>query len=387
MLRKDLAYITPDLLTWAIDRSGLDRAEFAKQIHVRGNVIEAWEKGLGFPQFNKAREIAEVLHVPFGYLFLSKRPGDTVPLPDLRRLPQSPELPTSPEFLTVLYQAMSQHDWYKAYLAEEGAEPRAFVSRFKTTDRVDSIASDIRATLGMNNALRREASNWENYLTKLSQRAEIAGVVVMRRAVVGSTRRKLNRKEFQGFAISDSLAPLVFVNGQDFQAPKIFTLMHELAHIWIGHSGISRIDETLQTPSLEIERLCNEVATEALVPKDEFESQWVNHADYEQIDRLAHYFLVSSLVITRRARELNKIDVGTFVAFISEAQKRMKPIAKPKGKKGNFYATLDSRNSPHFVDALLADVKRDGTLYRDAAHLLSMKVKTVVKMVEGLNTS
>jgi Zn-dependent peptidase ImmA (M78 family)/DNA-binding XRE family transcriptional regulator len=387
MLRKDLAYITPALLTWAIDRSGLDRGEFAKKIHVKTNVIEAWEKGLGYPQFNKARELADVLHVEFGYLFLNEVPTDTVPLPDLRRLPDSPALSPSREFLSVLYQAMLQHDWYRAYLIDEEVEPRTFVSKFKPHDAISLIASDIRTTLGMDHDLRRAASNWDNYLTKLSQRAEAAGVIVMRRAVVGSSRRKLDRQEFQGFAISEPMAPLVFVNGQDFQAPKIFTLLHELAHIWIGQSGISRIDETLQTPTLEIERVCNEIATEALVPKIEFESEWKNNSDYEQVDRLARYFLVSALVIIRRAKELNKISGNTFGVFLTEAKKRLKPKAKPKGKTGNFYTTLDSRNSPNFVNALLGDVRREGTLYRDAARLLSMEVKTVVKMVEGLNTS
>lgn len=388
MRRKDLAYITPDLLTWAIDRIGLDRGDFAKQIHVKGPVLASWEKGDAFPQFNKAREIAEVLRIPFGYLFLSDVPTDTVPLPDLRRLPEAKEVPTSPEFLAVLYQAMSQHDWYRAYLVDEGAKPLPFVSRFQGTEPVDVIAEDIRATLGMNNALRREAYDWKNYLTKLSQSAETAGMVVMRRAVVGSSHRKLSRDEFQGFAISDPIAPLVFVNGQDYQAPKIFTLIHEIAHIWIGQSGISKIDETLETPALEIEQLCNKVATEALVPQAEFESKWTtNRADYDQVNGLAKYFLVSGLVIIRRARELNKIDVRTFINLLAEAKTRIKPDPVPKKKTGNFYITLDSRNSPNFVDALLADVRSEGTLYRDAARLLSMKVKTVVKMVEGLNTS
>lgn len=388
MRRKDLAYITPDLLTWAIDRSGLNRADLAKQIHVNSTVLAAWEQGTTLPQFNKAREIADVLHVPFGYLFLSERPADTVPLPDLRTLPESPKLPTSPEFLDVLYQAMSQHDWYRSYQSDEGKTPLDFVSKFRITDAPDVIASNIRDALRMTDTLRRAASNWRNYLTKLSQQAEKIGVIVMRRAVVGSTHRRLNREEFQGFAISDPLAPLVFVNGQDYQAPKIFTLIHELAHIWIGESGISRIDETLQTPAREIERLCNQVAAEALVPKAEFESMWNTRINYEQIDRLARHFLVSSLVITRRAWELNKINTGTYFEFVSEARSRIipAPAIKKPGKKdrGSFYTTLDSRNSPQFVNALLSDVKRDGTLYTDAARLLSMRVQTVVKLVQGL---
>ncbi len=397
MRRTDLAYITPDLLTWAIERSGLDRSAFAKQIHVQENVLASWENGLAYPPFNKAREMAQVLRVAFGYFYLPERPKDEVPLPDLRRLPQSPPLTPSVDFLDVLYQAMAQHDWYRAYQTDEGASPVKFVAKFTEHDSATDIAADIRATLRMDNALRRKSYDYENYLTKLTQNAEKAGVIVMRRAVVGSSHRALDRKEFQGFAISDPMAPLVFINGQDYQAPKIFTLLHELAHIWIGRSGISLIDETLQSPALQVELLCNAVAAEALVPKVEFESAWnARRTGYEQIDRLARHFLVGALVIIRRARELNKITPNTFFEFWDEATQRIeayvmaqaaekqkeKETAKDK-QRGDFYTTLEARNSPTFVTALLNDVKQGGTLLNDAARLLSMKVETVVKATGG----
>ncbi len=339
--------------------------------------------------------MAKVLRVAFGYFFLPERPKNEVPLPDLRRLPQAPPLQPSVDFLDVLYQAMAQHDWYRAYQIEEGATPVSFVGKFTERDHFATIATDIRATLGMNNSLRRQSYDSEGYLTKLTQNAEKAGVIVMRRAVVGSSHRALNRKEFQGFAISDSMAPLVFINGQDYQAPKVFTLLHELAHIWIGHSGISLIDETLQSPALQIELLCNAVAAEALVPRVEFESEWNSkQAGYERMERLARHFLVSVLVIIRRARDLNKISTDTSFEFWAEAKQRIeaytvaqareKEKEKAKDKQGgSFYATLEARNSPTFVTALLSDVKQGGTLLNDAARLLSMKVETVVKATGG----
>jgi Zn-dependent peptidase ImmA (M78 family) len=292
---------------------------------------------------------------------------------------------------------MAQHDWYRAYQVEEQANPLSFVAKFNEQDSAATIAADIRAILQMNNSLRRKASDPENYLTKLTQNAEKAGVIVMRRAVVGSSHRALNRKEFQGFAISDPIAPLVFINGQDYQAAKVFTLLHELAHIWIGRSGISLIDETLQSPALQIELLCNEVAAEALVPRIEFESEWnPKQTGYEQIARLARHFLVSVLVIVRRARELNKISTSMFFEFWAEATRRIEAyvVAQAKEKErekgeaknkqgGDFYVTLEARNSPTFVTALLSDVKQGGTLLNDAARLLSMKVETVVKATGG----
>src|SRR5688572_2665865 len=125
-------------------------------------------------------------------------------------------------------------------------------------------------------ALRHEAKSWSDYASKLSANAEEAGVLVMRSSVVGhATKKKVSKKEFQGFAIADSLAPLVFVNSDDFKSAQIFTLAHELAHIWIGASAISNPDpvdvaKNLPASVNKTELFCNRVAAEVLVPEAEF---------------------------------------------------------------------------------------------------------------------
>jgi Zn-dependent peptidase ImmA (M78 family)/DNA-binding XRE family transcriptional regulator len=381
--RTDLAYIKPALLTWAINRSGLTRADICKQLHLQPRALEAYEKGLGSPLFNKALEMSRVLRIPFGYFFLSQPPADEVPIPDLRTLSGKPVTQPSPDFLEVLSQALTQHDWYKAYLAEEGAPVLSFVSQFALNDSIEEVARDIATHLKIDQALRREARTWEGYLTKLSQQAERAGIIVMRRGVVGSSRRKLNREEFQGFALVHSQAPFVFINGQDFESAKIFTLIHELAHIWIGQSGISKAEEVLSSEQmLDVEVFCNAVAAEALVPKEEFLGQWKTIPDgYEKINALARHFLVSAFVIIRRAREFNRIDYPTYEAFLEEANRRTQPKGKPSG--ANFYTTLDARNSPTLVDALVFDVKRDGTAVNEAAKLLSVRSGTIASLLKG----
>jgi Zn-dependent peptidase ImmA (M78 family)/DNA-binding XRE family transcriptional regulator len=388
MRRKDLAHITPALLTWGINRSGLDRAEIAKALHIQPNILEAWEKGYSSPQINKALELAKVLHLPFGYFYLRQPPAIEIPLPDFRTLKDAQYRKPSINFLDALFQAMAQQDWYKTYLQEQGAQQLPFLGRFTVKDNPETVAQDIIETLGLNNTLRRNAGNWSNYLTKLSQRAEEVGIIVMRRAVVGSSnRRKLSRDEFQGFTISDPIAPLIVINGQDFEAAKIFSLLHELAHVWIGESGISNAEQNLNKPqTFAIETFCNSVAANALVPRPEFLKVWREHPDYEQIGKLARYFLVSTLVILRRAREFSLLGYQDFNVLLEEAREQVTEKTQPTSPGGNFYNTLDSRNSPKFVDTLVLDVQREGTLYRDAARLLRVRVPTIEKMVEGIKS-
>lgn len=208
----------------------------------------------------------------------------------------------------------------------------------------------------------------------------------MRNGVVGNDNtRPLSVKEFQGFAITDLIAPLVFINNNDTDAPKVFTLVHELAHIWIGKSAISNPEEVLTDDAIPIiETFCNKVATEALVPKDEFLSNWKPYGGFEQVEKLARHFFVSTLVIIRRARELELITPSEFGAFYQTAKSKVQPKKTSKSDGGNYFATVEARHSKIF-NAVIRDIKRGRTTYRDGARLVSMHVPTLVNYMEGKN--
>ena len=156
-----------------------------------------------------------------------------------------------------------------------------FVGSAGLEDDVVEIAATMRHRLGLDLEERRQLSTWTDALRRFIEQADTLGVLVMVSGVVGSNnRRRLDPQEFRGFALVDPLAPLVFVNGADTKAAQMFTLAHELAHLWLGESGISDA-EARATPDQGVERWCNRVAAELLTPLAEFRGEFDDHANLQ----------------------------------------------------------------------------------------------------------
>ncbi len=158
--------------------------------------------------------------------------------------------------------------------------------------------------------------SWTSALWKLREHAEDAGGLVVFNGIVGNnTHRKLNPKELQGFALVDEYAPLIFVNAADFKAAQMFTLAQELAHIFVGKDGVSRL-ENLQPPAHHMEQFCDQATAEFLVPENELRSFWSTaRKSRNPYQSIALQFKVSSLVAARRALDLELIDKQAFFDF------------------------------------------------------------------------
>jgi Zn-dependent peptidase ImmA (M78 family)/transcriptional regulator with XRE-family HTH domain len=379
----NVAYITPSVLSWARKRSRVGDSELKKRLNLTPEKIAEWEQGTSSPPFEKAQKLAEILRVPFGFLFLSDPPKFDLPIADMRRL--EPSYSPTLDFIQVVNDVLVKQDWYRDYLQEVERPKLKFIGSFSLRDNPTTVAEDIISTLGINESLRRAAQNWSDYLGKLSHCAEEIGILVMRSGVVGNTsRRSISYLEFQGFAISDTIAPVVFVNSSDFKTSQIFTLIHEIAHLWLGNTGISNPNPVdVSTPRNSIEVFCNRVAAEVLVPQAEFERAWSGSGDLGgHVELLARQFRVSSFVILRRAFEFKKIRAEVFFAAIEEQKKKIK---REKSGGGNYYRNIPVRMSPRLTDAVLNNVRQGRLLYRDAARLLALKVPTLVKFIENKN--
>jgi hypothetical protein len=151
----------------------------------------------------------------------------------------------------------------------EGFDPVSVVGSVAGLSDVAAVAEDMRVRLRFGLAERLACQNAEETRRYLADAAGDLGILVMVNGVVGGdTHRKLDPREFRGFAISDPMAPLVFVNGADTKAAQVFTLVHELAHIWAGDSALS--DASMSTQSSHAKEIwANQVAAEVLIPEAE----------------------------------------------------------------------------------------------------------------------
>ncbi len=386
MAANQTARINGTLLRWARERAGETVEALATRLKVDASIVESWEADEQRPLFKHAQKLAKLLHVPFGYLFLSAVPQDVIDLPDLRTVTGRAPRTASPEFVELLYSVILKQQWYREALLQENRAPLTFVGRFSAQSAVEAVAEDIRATLGIDDELRRGSSTWEHFLRNLVSRTETVGVLVLRSSIVGNqTRRPLSVDEFRGFAISDTLAPVVFINSRDARTAQIFTLVHEIAHIWLGASGISNPDFRRRASQQinSTERFCNAVAAEVLVPRAQFRRVWNNR---ESIDRnmrdLAAHFRVSTVVVLRQAYDLEMITQGQFFLYFQREQQRWNAIQNRLNDSdgGNFYASLRVRNSPALTEAIVESAQEGKLLRRDAARLLSLKVPTFEKL-------
>jgi len=266
----DRVVVKPEMFRWALERGGFGPGALAE----RFPRLEAWERGEAQPTLKQLESFAQATHTPVGYLFLPEPPVERVPIPDFRTMGNERLRRPSADLLDTVYLCQQRQEWYRDFARTEGEAPLPFVGSVSLTSDIEETAARICGALGFDLEERRRTPTWTEALRRFIGQADELGVLVMVSGVVGSNnRRKLNPEEFRGFALADPLAPLVFVNGADTKAAQMFTLAHELAHIWLGQSALSDV-APVYSPSHATEIWCNQVAAEFLVPLAVFREEY-----------------------------------------------------------------------------------------------------------------
>jgi len=382
----DRVSVAPEMLVWARTRSGRQASDFAK----RFPKLRQWESGELAPTMRQLEDFAKATHTPVGFLFLPEPPVEEVPLPDFRTFGDEEVRTPTPDLLDTVYACELRQDWYRDFAEDRGYDVVELVGSLTVDDEAGEAAAQLRDLLGFGLARRVDFRTWSETLDALRDHAEAVGVLVMINGVVGSdTHRRLNPKEFRGFALADQLAPVVFINGADTKAAQIFTLAHELAHLALGGSALSRPDLAEMDMGSGVEAWCNRVAAELLVPLASIVEEYVPSPNLTtELDRLAKFYKVSTLVVLRRIYDAGLMAWDVYRPAYEAELARVLELAVSSGSGGNFYNTEPIRVSRMFARALVTDTAEGRTLHRDAFRLLGFKkVSTFVELSHRLGVA
>jgi|UPI0004B41D21 Zn-dependent peptidase ImmA (M78 family) len=328
----------------------------------------------------QAEKLTKLGKIPFGFLFLQKPPVITKPsLPDFRNTLDS--VPLSDDFFETFEDVEQKLDWYHNYLKRNDLKEKLpFVGKFdwqKTS--VEQVATDIRNTLNLDD-INLAKVNKDNYLKQLIESVEAIGILVFKNGVViNNTRRSLNIDEFRGFAITDVYTPAIFLNGNDAPSAQVFTLIHEVAHIWVGEEGVSNWAYPFEN---QVEAYCNKVASEVLMPTTAFNEFWIKaNDDKTNVENLASYFKTSQLSIAIKANQLGLVDSQ----FVNQTRNELNTyLLKQKASKdggGSYHNSIPTRNSKRLTQVIVRDTLNQHTLLQDASRLLHTQPNVIMTVL------
>lgn len=304
ILMRQEANVNSDVLVWARESINLDIDDAAKKINVKVERLRGWEAGDIRPTINQARKMAEVYHRPLAAFFLPERPttlGFSVPH-DFRRLPDEQPREFSHQLIAELRRIQYLRNAAIELEDTPPSKPEDFIGSVRIEQSPSSVAALATEWLSVPIADRESWRTEYDALNAWKVAMENLGILVMH-------LNRVDVVEMRGIAIAEQVFPLIAVNGKDSPNGRIFTLIHEFVHLMMGATGISnlRVHARSTTYEQRVERFCNSVAGEVLVPtrillsRDDVRgtSGYVNWSD-ARIQVLADFFKVSREVIVRR---------------------------------------------------------------------------------------
>jgi Zn-dependent peptidase ImmA (M78 family) len=360
--------VAPAVLSWALDVSRADGEGLLRRFKV-----DKWLTIESRPTLKQLQDFAKAAGVPFGYLLLDRPPTWTLPIADFREGFDRAPTPSA-DLIAVIGQSQRRQDWYRDYLLALGAGPLKFVGSAAELEPT-AAAALMRSALDFEVSARRGTwSDTRKFLLRSFE--DLGGLTVATSMVDNNTHRLLDEKEFRGFSLVDDVAPLVFVNTHQTLNGQIFTLVHEFAHVWRGTSGIGNEDPRFAGQS-DIERWCNAVASEVLVPRDELASRHslLSNAPLTQaLDALARDFRCGTLVVLQALHHSGIRPIGNFDSAYDAEVARLRDLSEgsPRGG-GDHYNNQPFRIGERLSRALVADALEGRTPISDAMRLMSMK--------------
>ena len=375
--------IQPAIISWALSQTSEEKLG-AKLVEN----IKHWLDGTKSPTFNQIEDFSKKSHIPLGYFFLQTPPVEQISLLEYRTLDSIEMTTTSRNLIDTIHEMESVQEWMVNYRKELNYNTIGVVGCLKYSTDISVIADTIRKDLGLVDEWYKECGNPSEAFNKVRGLLEECGIIVMMNGIVGkNTHRALDVNEFRAFAMVNEWAPLIFINGADSAGGRLFSLFHEIVHLWIGENDLYN-DRKYSTHGIKpIEITCNAVAGELMVPKAAFFEKWNSNTNddiFEKIKELARTFRCSSSVIARRALDNNKIDKNVYNQVIEDAIEAYIQAKQEKSSGGDYYRVARSKLDGVFVRALCESVNSGRTSFTEAYRLTNTTSKTFSEVASGL---
>ena len=371
--------VTARMLDWAIRRGDVERSRIIRSFPK----LPEWEAGTGKPTLRQLERFARTTHTPMGLLLLDEPPDEPLPIPDFRTIGDHPIRAPSANLLDTIYLCQSQQTWYQDYARREGFAELEFVGSASDSEDIPDVADRIRNEIGFDVARRQRLATWQEAYREFVKQVRAAGILVMVTGIVGNnTSRKLDFEEFRGFVLSDKLAPLIFLNGTDSLSARMFTLAHELVHLWLGTSGLSNSSMAEPPEHSSQEHFCNQVAAEMLAPLATVRLLYNPEASVRMgMQQVARRFKVSTLVALRRISDLGGMDRAQYWSLFNEELERLRDHRAKPSPSSNFHRVAMARLGEGFATAVIAATLEGQSSYSTAFQLLGVrKMDTFDKM-------
>lgn len=269
-----MAGLNPEILIWARETAGFDRETAARKIGLKAargiageDRLAAIEAGEIVPTAPLLRRMAVQYHRPLLTFYLSKVPAPAELGQDFRTLPEQSD-PSNVLLAALLRDVKARQALAREILEDdEDAFAVGLVGAAAGMSDPDVLAAVLIETIGFDRVAFRAQARAEDAFGYIRGLVEAKGVFVLLAGDCGHWSTAIEVSIFRGFAIADNLAPFIVVNDQDAKAAWAFTLLHEVAHLLLGETGISG-----EAPNGRTERLCNDVAAAVLVDQAEITS-------------------------------------------------------------------------------------------------------------------
>ncbi len=375
--------VSPEVICWARERAGFGLADLQGKFPR----LADWESGAIQPTVRQLQDFAKATRVPYGFLFLPEPPAMPLPFADFRTVESQRPQGVSPELMDTVHLMRRRQAWLREERMEAEVGPVDFIGAASLADDPAAIGRDMRRVLGLVDGWARRVPTWTAAVGELRKAIEAVGVMAVINGIVGNnTHRKLDVNEFRGFALSDPHAPLIFVNGADAKSAQMFTLAHELAHLWLGDAGEGLSGfKGLQPGDGEVERFCDRSAAEFLVPAAEIRTAWRGVAESEKpLESLASHFKVSPVVIGRRAMDLGLMERDEFFEFYHDYTQREYRKKQTGTGRGDFYNNQDNRVGRLFASHLIRAAREGRIGFKEAYDLTGLNAGTFQRYASKL---